>query len=136
MASHIRIIGILHIVMGGLGLLAALAFLLIFGGIAGIVGANANSHDDLTALPILGGIGGLVFIVIAVLSLPSIICGIGLMQFKPWARIFGIVLSALHLMNVPFGTALGAYGLYALLSPEGEMLFRGRPAMYPPTARL
>lgn len=135
MASHIKIIGILHVVMGGLGLLAAIGMLLLFGGLAGAAGVNAQSHDDLIAVPILGSIGGILFVIIAVLSLPSIICGFGLMQLKPWSRVFGIVLSALHLLNFPFGTALGAYGLWALCSVEGQALFQRR-VMYPPMASL
>jgi hypothetical protein len=34
-----------------------------------------------------------------------------------------IVVSALHLINIPFGTALGIYGLWVLLSPEAQRLF-------------
>jgi hypothetical protein len=123
MLTHVKIIGILHIVLGGLGILAGVFVLLLFGGIAGLVGLNGD-HDSLTAIPILGGIGGFVFIVLLVLSLPSVIAGIGLIRFRPWARVMTIVLSVLHLFNIPFGTALGVYGLWALLAPETEMLFR------------
>ena len=69
------------------------------------------------------------FIVLMVLSLPSVIAGIGLIRFRPWARIMTIVLSVLHLFNIPFGTALGVYGLWALLAPETEMLFRQQQAL-------
>jgi hypothetical protein len=120
MAGHIKLIGILHIVMGGLGLLAGLCLFVFFGALAGFVGSQDH---DLVAVPILGSIGGIIFIIAAVLSLPSLICGIGLIGFRPWARILGIILSVLHLFNVPFGTALGIYGLWALLSREGEALF-------------
>ena len=34
-----------------------------------------------------------------------------------------MVLSAIHLINIPFGTALGVYGLWALTNPETEQLF-------------
>ena len=34
-----------------------------------------------------------------------------------------IVLSALHLINIPFGTVLAVYGLWVLLSKETESLF-------------
>jgi hypothetical protein len=62
------------------------------------------------------------------LSLPGLIIGIGLMQFRPWARIAGIVLSALDLVSVPpFGTALGIYGLWVLLNNETERMFEVRP---------
>jgi hypothetical protein len=33
------------------------------------------------------------------------------------------VLSGLNLMNIPIGTALGAYGLWVLLSKDGSVLF-------------
>jgi hypothetical protein len=128
MAQHVKILGILHIVFGGLGVLAAIFVLLIFGGISAVVGLSDHSSDSLTAIPILGLIGGFVFILVLVLSLPGLIIGIGLMQFKPWARIAGIVLSALDLVSVPpFGTALGIYGLWVLLNRETEQMFAPRP---------
>jgi hypothetical protein len=64
--------------------------------------------------------------------LPSLAGGIGLLQLKSWARILVIVLSALHLFAVPFGTALGIYGLWALLKPETEALFQRQPVPYAP----
>jgi hypothetical protein len=128
MAQHVKILGILHIVFGGLGVLAAMFVLLIFGGISAVVGLSDHSSDSLTAIPILGLIGGFVFILVLVLSLPGLIIGIGLMQFRPWARIAGIVLSALDLVSVPpFGTALGIYGLWVLLNRETEQMFAPRP---------
>jgi hypothetical protein len=128
MAQHVKILGILHIVFGGLGVLAAMFVLLIFGGVSAVVGLSDHSSDSLTAIPILGMIGGFVFILVLVLSLPGLIIGIGLMQFKPWARIAGIVLSALDLVSVPpFGTALGIYGLWVLLNRETEQMFAPRP---------
>jgi hypothetical protein len=128
MAQHVRILGILHIVFGGLGVLAAIFVLLIFGGISAVVGLSDHSSDSLTAIPILGIIGGFVFILVLVLSLPGLIIGIGLMQFKPWARIAGIILSALDLVSVPpFGTALGIYGLWVLLNIETERMFAPPP---------
>jgi hypothetical protein len=127
MVTHIKVIGVLHIVMGAFGLLIGFALLLLFGGLASVVGFSDHTHDSLVAIPILGSIGAFLFILIAVLSLPGIIAGIGLLQFRPWGRMLGIILSVLHLMNVPFGTALGVYGLWALMSPEGEALFRRDP---------
>jgi hypothetical protein len=126
MATHVRILGILHIVFGVMGLLFALIVLLIFGGIAGVVGMSDQGPDAQVAIPILAAIGTFVFFVLLILSLPGIIAGIGLLQFRPWARMLTIILSVLELMSVPFGTAIGIYGLWVLLSKEGEELFRGQ----------
>jgi len=123
MAQHVKIIGILHIAFGALVVLAGVIVLIVMGGIAAGVGTAAHTSDDYVAVPILGGIGGMVFIVCMVLGLPGIIGGIGLLQFKPWARILVIVLSVLDLFNITFGTALGIYGLWVLLNTETEQMF-------------
>jgi hypothetical protein len=127
MATHIRVIAWLHIVFGGLGLLCALAALLFFGGIAGLIGMTIHSPDARVAIPIAGVLGGVAFVVIALIALPGLIAGIGLLGFRPWARIVTIILSAIHLINVPVGTVLGVYGLWALLSTEGARLFEQPP---------
>jgi len=124
MKQHVSILGILYIVFGCLGILGALAFLALFGGIAGIVGLVAHEEPDAAvAVPILGGIGVVVSVILTVLSLPGLVVGIGLTKFRRWARIGGVVLSALNLLNFPFGIALGAYGLWVLLSKESEPFF-------------
>jgi len=124
MESHIKTLGMLHIVFGGLGILLAVGLLVLFGGIAGLVGASDHTGDGQIAIPIIGSIGMIVFVVILALSLPGVIAGVGLLQFQPWARFLTIVLSVLDLIHVPFGTALGVYGLWVLLSQDAERIFR------------
>ena len=124
MQTHVRLLGILHIIFGGLGLLTAIFLMALFGGITSIVGLNASGDDARIAIPLIGGIGALVVAFTAMLSLPSIIAGIGLLSYRPWARILTLVLSVFLLIHVPFGTALGFYGFWVLLSAEGAMLFQ------------
>lgn len=131
MAQHVKVLGILHIALGALSVLAGIGLLLIMGGIAGIVGWTAHAEDSIIAVPILGGIGGFLFVILTLLGLPGIIAGWGLLSFRPWARILTIILSAFDLLNVPFGTALGVYGFWVLLSVEGERLFVSQPSPYP-----
>jgi len=38
--------------------------------------------------------------------------------------VLAIILSVIHLLSIPFGTALGIYGLWVLLQRETEPLFR------------
>jgi hypothetical protein len=131
MAQHVKILGILHIIYGGLGVLVGLLALVILGGIAGVVGMSDHSPDSAMAIPILGGIGAIVFVILLAISLPGIVVGFGLVYFKPWARILTLVLSAFELFSIPFGTALGIYGFWVLLKPETEMLFNGQRVMQP-----
>ena len=127
MGSHVRTLGALHIVYGALGVLAGLLALLFFGGIAGLIGLTYQTEGRFIAVPILGAIAGFACLLMLALSLPGIVAGIGLTRFRPWARILTIVLSAIHLMNFPLGTALGVYGFWVLLSREGEQLFAAPP---------
>ena len=127
MAQHVKILGILHIVFGGLGVLGAIVVLLIFGGISAVVGLSDHSADSAAAAPIVGAIGIFVFVLIMALSLPGLIIGIGLVRFRPWARIAAIILSAFDLFGVPFHTALGIYGFWVLLNRETEQMFAPPP---------
>jgi hypothetical protein len=124
MKQHVSILGILYVVFGCLGIIGAFAFLMLFGGLAGIVGLVAHEDPDAAvAVPILGIIGVVVSAFVALLSIPGLVIGIGLTKFRRWARVGGVVLSALNLLSFPLGTALGAYGLWVLLSNESEPLF-------------
>jgi hypothetical protein len=126
MATHVKVLGVLYIALSSLTLCAALIMALVFGTASGIVAANADA-DAAVALPIIGLAGSAMVIFLVAISLPGIITGIGLLKLKPWARIVGIVLAAINLINIPFGTILGAYGLWVLLNKDSERLFSGAP---------
>jgi len=131
--KHIQILGILNIIWGSLGLVAALIILLIFGGVMGLIQAAAHGDPDAYfAIPIVGLIGSIVVFILLIVSLPAVIAGAGLLRMSPWARIMAIVVSALHLFSIPFGTALGIYGLWVMLSDETIRLF----APCPPPIRM
>ena len=119
METHVKVLAVLHIVLGALGVLIGL------GVFAGLVHLDADP-DAAVAIPILGGIGEIVLIVLLVLSVPGIIVGVGLLSFRPWSRILAIVLSILHILNIPFGTAIDIYSLWVLFSNEGARLFEPR----------
>jgi hypothetical protein len=123
MQNHIRILGILHIVFGIIGVLVGLVVFGVMGGIAGITASNAEAEDAAIAVPIIGGIGLIIAICFIVVSAPAIIAGIGLMQMKSWARMLGIIISILELIMFPIGTALGAYGIWVLFSRDAQVLF-------------
>ena len=122
MQTHVKVLAVLFIVLSALGVLAAVGLMAVFGVGAGIVGASGDP-DAALALPIIGLTGTALVIFVLVLSLPGLITGFGLLKLKPWARILAIVLCAINLINIPFGTIMGAYGLWVLLNSETERLF-------------
>jgi len=131
MQTHVKVLAVLHIVFGALGVLVGLGIFALFGGIAGLVQMD-HDPDAPFVVPMMGAIGGFVLIVLLVLSVPGIIAGVGLLSYQPWARILTIVLSILGLISIPFGTALGIYGLWVLFTTEGAQLFEqgGTEAMH------
>lgn len=119
MEQHIKILGIMNIIWGAISALGGLAILIIFGGAYGIVEMVSREQSTAAiALPFIALIGGAMSLLLLLLSAPSIIAGIGLLQRKSWAKTLAIILSVLHLFNIPLGTALGIYGLWVLNSPQ------------------
>ena len=135
MTTHVKVLGVLYIALSALTLCAALFIGLGLGVASGIVGQTAPPEDAAVALPIIGVAGTALVVFLLILSLPGIITGIGLLKFQPWARIVGIVLAIINLINIPFGTVLGIYGLWVLLNKDTEPLF-GRPSPGTPLPNL
>ena len=123
MSTHIKVLGWLHIIFGVFGLFTALA---VFGGT--ILGSLFSG--SISGMVGIGLVGSFAAAVVAMLAIPGLIAGDGLLKFRPWARILTIVLSVFELIHFPYGTALGVYGLWVLLSREGAAQFRAVPAEY------
>jgi hypothetical protein len=124
---HVKVLAVLYIALNALALCAALFLMVTIGGTAGIVGAAADPGDAAIAIPIIGITGMALVTLLLIVSLPGVIAGWGLLNYKPWARILAIVVAILHLFNIPFGTLLGAYALWVLFNKETERLFSPAP---------
>jgi hypothetical protein len=111
---HIRILGILWLILSGLRLIPGMAMMALFGSHRFIPGVPFFVHN------IVSGIGFL-FVLGALVGLAA---GWGLMQREPWARMLAIVTGVLNLVDMPFGTALGIYTLWVLLPAESEQEYR------------
>lgn len=138
MRDHIKILGILNIVMGSLTALVGVGVLLAMGSIAAVITASlANAsgtdyRDGAMAAPIVATIGFGIGIFFFALGLPSIIGGWGLIHYRRWSRILMIMVSGFHLFHVPLGTALGIYGLWVLLNNESQRNLENGGAYPPP----
>jgi hypothetical protein len=79
---------------------------------------------DEVAMAILTFVGLMVGIFLVVIGLPGLVGGIGLLAWRPWARIVMLIVSAMDLINVPVGTLLGAYSIWVLTNEETLVLFK------------
>ncbi len=116
MRQHVTLLGALLIAHSILGLLIALiVFISVAGG--GLLSGDAE------AMMITGTVATVIGGFFALISLPGLIAGIGLLSLKPWSRILAMIVCVLTLIHIPLGTALGIYGLWALAKDESAALF-------------
>lgn len=112
MAQHLKVVAILWIVYSALRLIPGLA--LMFLGHAHLPFLFAPFPA--ASLGFMGHFLAAVGLVLAAIGVIGIIAGVGLLHYRPWARILTIVLACISLIHLPFGTALGIYTLWVLLT--------------------
>jgi len=126
MQTHIRIAAVLFLIFGGIFLIAAGFSSLLFSGAAAVVGA-AHEPGSPFGAAILGFTGVALTVFLLAFAVPSLFCGWGLLKYRRWARLLGIVLASIALLRVPIGTIFGAYTLWVLFNKQSEPLFDGSP---------
>jgi hypothetical protein len=144
MREHVRILGILNLVVGGLAAVAGVVVLLVMGSVAKLltVSGAISDQDAATAAPIIAIVGVCIASFLLVIAAPALVGGWGLLNFRPWSRILMIIVSILHLFHIPIGTALGVYGLWVLFSDDARRLletggqsYQPLPASYSPSGQ-
>jgi len=111
---HLRTLGILWVVAGALFVIPGLVLMTISSIVRTAIPAT-ESVARVAAPLVLSIIGGSLFLV----AVGGILVGWGLLKHQSWARIAAIVLGIVSLLHPPFGTALGIYTLWVLLSDQG-----------------
>jgi len=115
-AEHIQLLGILHIVYSGLICIPGVILIVMSKFFFGLILQNVHNPPPFFIASIFALIGWLLLIRGAV----GVAAGIGLLQRAPWARILALVIAFLSLISFPFGTALGIYTIWVLLSSGAE----------------
>lgn len=118
MKKHTQIVAALHIALGALSLLGAIVVFAVLG----LAGGIAGSQGEHQAAGILGIVAVLLGSFLAALALPGIVGGWALLTGRSWGRPLVLVLGIIDLINIPFGTALGIYTIWALFREPGSPL--------------
>ena len=116
MNKHVTILGILFISFSCLLCVVGIVF-------SWVIPMAGNISGNDVAMRITSIIGDTLGTVLIILSMPGIIGGIGLFKRKYWARILILVLCFLSLLSIPFGAALGIYGIWILFKNDTIELF-------------
>ena len=117
--THVKLVAWLHIGLSILGLCVTALIFVVFV----VIGLLLAAGDEPAALGIVAVVGTFAGAFLLLLSAPGLIGGIGLLKRQDWARLLVIIISVLQLFNVPFGTAVGVYSLWALTRQETTALF-------------
>ena len=127
MERHVRLLGILAGLWGALAMLVGVSMLLLS------AGAVAELFDS-------GGTGvefaaGLTAAALAVIGVFSLLYGgahvwasVLLRRRTAFGRVLMLALALVDLVVLPFGTALGIYALWGLLTNDGRRLFELHPS--------
>jgi hypothetical protein len=119
---HVALLGVLAKLWGALAALVGVSLLLL------AAGAMAELLDPVGA--IAGFAAGLAVAVFSVAGLVALAWGGAhlwaaalLARFHPAGRLLMLTLAVVNLLVLPFGTALGIYAIWILLSPDAHRRF-------------
>lgn len=113
-AGHVKLLGVLWIVHGAFNAIPGLVLMTVFS--ARFLPSDVPPFV-FNFMPFLGSL----FLLAGACSM---LVGIGLLMRVGWARMGALILGALNLVHIPFGTALGIYTLWALLPSDHEQEYR------------
>ena len=109
--KHLTILSILFLTFD------SILFFLGIGFIKGIslLGPFIN---NVTASTVVSTVGTFVGSILLFIAIPGIIAGIGLIYRKSWSRILALIICVIKLLNIPFGTMIGIYGIWVLMQDD------------------
>jgi hypothetical protein len=120
--SHVRLLGILAGLWGALAMLVGVSMLLLAAGALAELLESGGPAVELAA--------GFTAAALAVIGVLSLLYGgahawasLLLRRRTPFGRVLMLALALVDLIVLPFGTALGVYALWTLLTNEGRRLF-------------
>jgi hypothetical protein len=124
MDAHLDFLAVLFVIWGALTTLIGVSTLALG---AGAVALITSSADRGGGRQVVAGLMAAVFAALAVIAIlwgiAHIVIGLPLRRRRPAARILALVLGSVDLVLLPYGTALGCYALWVLLSEKGKALF-------------
>ena len=120
--EHNKILGIMHLVYGGMHALSLVVMLFVFL-IMGITIPFGFSGRDAPPAALFAVIGIIVFVFMLVLTIPPFVAGYGFLKRKQWSKVAGVISACLALLSVPMGTALGVYTFWFLFGEKGRQMY-------------
>lgn len=120
-AEHSKLLGILWMVYSVLFMLGGLGIFVVGNAILSMVIRQASvGNPDMPPPELFHFVFTALGLFLLIKGGLGVFAGWGLLQHASWARILTLVLGFLALLSIPFGTALGIYTIWVLLSSDAD----------------
>lgn len=116
--SHVTLVAALHIGFGALAILGGVITFFVLNFATGFV----EDLDEI-GLMVMTWISSFIPLLLFFFGAIDVLAGILLFSYKPGARIFMLIISAINCLDIPIGTAKGVYSIWVLMKPEVMELF-------------
>jgi hypothetical protein len=126
-ATHVKVIAGIFVLVGAMWAVITVVGPAILATLAGVA-STSGDPDAVVGATVLGFAGVAVTVFAGTLAVAFLLTAWGLFKLKPWARIVAIIMAAVCLTQIPFGTAFGIYALIILFKKDTESLFAGTVA--------
>ena len=121
--DHNKLLGIFHLVQGGLQAFGGIVVGLVYGILGVLFSANAHRPEEQFMGTLLIVLAFVVAPLVLIFAGINITAGYKMLKEKPGARTWAIVASIVCLPGFPLGTALGVYGLWFTFGDEGKQYY-------------
>ena len=78
--------------------------------------------------PLIAWMTSVVGLGILALAAATTAAGVGLLQYRQWARVFAIIVAVFMLFHFPIGTIIAVYAFWVLFSEDGQRYYKTRAA--------
>jgi hypothetical protein len=123
MSDHLKIVGVLYIVIGSFALILGIFLLLGCFFINTIPHPMFYNSAEFNPFSILFFACLFMSILTILFALIDLIGGINLLKKREWARILIIVMAILKFFKIPVGTAIGIYTIWVLTHLDTKKFF-------------
>ncbi|MEO8434382.1 MAG: hypothetical protein ABI596_05765 [Pyrinomonadaceae bacterium] len=120
--EHSKILGIMHLVYGGMHLVSLIFVVFVFL-IVGMTMPFSASRGDAPPFAFFGVLALIIAGFTLILTIPPLVAGYGFLKRKSWSKVAGAISAALALISIPMGTALGVYTFWFLFGEKGRQLY-------------
>ena len=120
MDKHVTLAGAFNLALGILGILGVIVGSAMMATLVGYI-----EEPEGAAIAVLAVSLG--FSYLAISSVAQIIFAVGLLKRRSWSRVPMIIVSAVKLLDIPLGTALGIYTIWVMIQDETKTILDAGP---------